>query len=226
MFFFIGTIICFGYVLEIQFIEKGIEAYGIGIKAPRKRNVQSKGKEPIQMNTTVRSVQLSLAIMLVLGVTTVNAQNNHFLAYNTVSFGKIGDKLLECYQYRDARDAKDAAIFRASAAWFSINQLLTNGKTIEVKTDLKWKNTGNLYIETVCWSHNNSEWYPSGISTTKAEYWAFVLEGTSAKAMYMYFSVAVDEFIFGLLYLILNPFDNQSMLLAFVGPPNKDESFS
>ncbi len=30
MFFFIGTIICFGYVLEIQFIEKGIEAYGIG----------------------------------------------------------------------------------------------------------------------------------------------------------------------------------------------------
>ena len=59
-----------------------------------------------------------------------------------------------------------------------VNQLLTNGKTIEVKTDLKWKNTGNLYIETVCWSHNNSEWYPSGISTTKAEYWAFVLEGT------------------------------------------------
>ena len=33
-------------------------------------------------------------------------------------------ELLECYQYRDARDAKDAAIFRASAAWFSINQLL------------------------------------------------------------------------------------------------------
>ena len=99
MFFFIGTIICFGYVLEIQFIEKGIEAYGIGIKAPRKRNVPSKGKEPVQMNTTVRSVQLSLAIMLVLGVTTVNAQNNHFLAYNTVSFEKIGNKLLERSYY-------------------------------------------------------------------------------------------------------------------------------
>jgi len=99
MFFFIGTIICFGYVLEIQFIEKGIEAYGIGMKAPRKRNVPSKGKEPVQMNTTVRSVQLSLAIMLVLGVTTVNGQNNHFLAYNTVSFGKIGDKLLERSYY-------------------------------------------------------------------------------------------------------------------------------
>jgi hypothetical protein len=99
MFFFIGTIICFGYVLEIQFIEKGIEAYGIGMKAPRKRNVPSKGKEPVQMNTTVRSVQLSLAIMLVLGVTTVNAQNNHFLAYNTVGFEKIGNKLLERSYY-------------------------------------------------------------------------------------------------------------------------------
>ncbi len=49
MFFFIGTIICFGYVLEIQFIEKGIEAYGIGMKSPRKRNVPSKGKEPVQI---------------------------------------------------------------------------------------------------------------------------------------------------------------------------------
>ena len=102
MFFFIGTIICFGYVLEIQFIEKGIEAYGIGMKAPRKRNVQSKGKEPVQMNTTVRSVQLSLAIMLVLGVTTVNGQNNHFLAYNTVGFEKIGNKLLERSYYSEA----------------------------------------------------------------------------------------------------------------------------
>ena len=102
MFFFIGTIICFGYVLEIQFIEKGIEAYGIGMKAPRRRNVPSKGKEPVQMNTTVRSVQLSLAIMLVLGVTTVNAQNNHFLAYNTVGFEKIGNKLLERSYYSEA----------------------------------------------------------------------------------------------------------------------------
>jgi len=27
-----------------------------------------------------------------------------------------------------------------------VNQLLTNGKTIEVKTDLKWKNTGKLIV--------------------------------------------------------------------------------
>lgn len=56
-----------------------------------------------------------------------------------------------------------------------VKELLTGGKTIEVKTDLKWKNTGNLYIETICWSHNNEEWYPSGLSATKADYWAFVL---------------------------------------------------
>jgi hypothetical protein len=58
-----------------------------------------------------------------------------------------------------------------------VKELLTGGRTIEVKTDLKWKDTGNVYIETVCWSHNKEEWYPSGLSTTKAEYWAFVLEG-------------------------------------------------
>lgn len=104
MFIFIGTVICFGYFLEIQFIEKGIEAYGIGMKTPRKRNVSSKGKEPVKMNTTVRSVQLSLAIMLILGVTTVNAQNNHFLAFNTVSFKKIGNKMLERSYYSEADD--------------------------------------------------------------------------------------------------------------------------
>ena len=59
-----------------------------------------------------------------------------------------------------------------------VNELLTGGKTVEVKTDLKWKKTGNLYIETSCWSHNNNNWYPSGLTSTKAEYWAFVLEGT------------------------------------------------
>ena len=60
-----------------------------------------------------------------------------------------------------------------------VEQLLTGGATVEVKTDLKWKETGNLYIETVCWSHNNENWYLSGLSSTKASYWAFVLEGTT-----------------------------------------------
>lgn len=60
-----------------------------------------------------------------------------------------------------------------------VEQLLTGGTTVEVKTDLKWKETGNLYIETVCWSHNNGNWYLSGLSSTKAKYWAFVLEGAT-----------------------------------------------
>jgi hypothetical protein len=51
-------------------------------------------------------------------------------------------------------------------------------ETAEVKTDRRWKETGNLYLETQCFSHNNQEWYPSGISTTKASHWAFNLEGT------------------------------------------------
>jgi hypothetical protein len=59
-----------------------------------------------------------------------------------------------------------------------VEGLLTGNKTIEVKTDLRWRETNNLYIETECWSHNNNCWYPSGLSATKAEYWAFVLEGT------------------------------------------------
>jgi len=60
-----------------------------------------------------------------------------------------------------------------------VNELLTGGKTVEVKTDLKWKKTGNLYIETLCWSHNNNTWYASGLDATKADYWAFVLEGAT-----------------------------------------------
>lgn len=58
-----------------------------------------------------------------------------------------------------------------------VDALLGGGKTVEVKTDLKWKDTGNVYIETICWSHRKAEWYPSGLSTSKADFWAFVLQG-------------------------------------------------
>jgi hypothetical protein len=56
-----------------------------------------------------------------------------------------------------------------------VDTLLTGGKTIEVKTDFKWINTGNLYVETECWYMSTNSWQPSGLSVTKAEYWAFVL---------------------------------------------------
>ena len=57
-----------------------------------------------------------------------------------------------------------------------VNELLTGGKTVEVKRDRKWYQTGNLYIETECWSNESKSWVNSGLLTTKAEYWAFVLE--------------------------------------------------
>jgi hypothetical protein len=66
---------------------------------------------------------------------------------------------------------------RAGEAGESYLADLLHADTIEVKTDRRWKDTGNLYIETTCWSHNNDEWYASGLSATKASYWAFVLEG-------------------------------------------------
>ena len=48
--------------------------------------------------------------------------------------------------------------------------------TVEVKTDRRWLDTGNLYIETECFQQSTQTWEPSGIRTTKATHWAFVLE--------------------------------------------------
>lgn len=57
-----------------------------------------------------------------------------------------------------------------------VEQLLTQGKTVEVKRDRKWWSTNNVYIEVECWYLSSQSWEPSGLSVTKAEYWAFVLE--------------------------------------------------
>jgi hypothetical protein len=48
--------------------------------------------------------------------------------------------------------------------------------TIEVKTDRRWYETGNVYIETDCWYVGSQSWEPSGIRVSKATHWAFVLE--------------------------------------------------
>ena len=48
--------------------------------------------------------------------------------------------------------------------------------TVEVKTDRRWKYTGNLYIETECYYKTTDTWEKSGISVSKATHWAFVLE--------------------------------------------------
>jgi len=48
--------------------------------------------------------------------------------------------------------------------------------TVEVKTDRRWHETGNLYIETECYYQASQSWEPSGIRVSKATHWAFVLE--------------------------------------------------
>ena len=57
-----------------------------------------------------------------------------------------------------------------------VEELLTGGKTVEVKRDRKWHQTGNVYIEVECWYVASQSWQPSGLSVTQADYWAFVLE--------------------------------------------------
>ena len=53
---------------------------------------------------------------------------------------------------------------------------ILNADTIEVKTDRRWRHTGNLYIETECYYKSSNSWELSGISVSKATHWAFVLE--------------------------------------------------
>lgn len=45
-----------------------------------------------------------------------------------------------------------------------------SGNTIEVKRDFRTSQTGNVYVEFFCWGK------PSGIATTQATHWAFVLD--------------------------------------------------
>jgi hypothetical protein len=66
MFLFVGTIIVFGYLLEINFVDKGVEAYGINepkiIKRRRRKTiVEIKNEEaPKQFRRNITSYQLSL----------------------------------------------------------------------------------------------------------------------------------------------------------------------
>jgi hypothetical protein len=55
---------------------------------------------------------------------------------------------------------------------------LLHADTIEVKTDKRWKDTGNLFIEYSCWRNATQKWEDSGILTSKATHWAFVLDET------------------------------------------------
>ena len=56
----------------------------------------------------------------------------------------------------------------------SIRKLLKI-ETIEVKTDRRWKETGNLYIEIYCYYQKTQSWEKSGLAVSKATHWAFPL---------------------------------------------------
>jgi hypothetical protein len=57
----------------------------------------------------------------------------------------------------------------------SVRRLLTM-ETVEVKRDRRWKETGNIYIETSCYYVNERGFKSSGLSVSQATHWAFVLE--------------------------------------------------
>ena len=56
---------------------------------------------------------------------------------------------------------------------------LLHADTVEVKTDRRWKETGNIYIETSCYYVSTKEWKDSGIMVSKATHWAYMLEDTA-----------------------------------------------
>lgn len=101
MFFFIGAIICFGYVLEIQFIEKGIEAYGIGVKEPKQRRRRVVRETTTTNISSTQPIKFTMAVCFMFAVYLLPAQSNHFMAFNWMSVEKIGgDKLERTYYDR------------------------------------------------------------------------------------------------------------------------------
>ena len=47
---------------------------------------------------------------------------------------------------------------------------LLKAQTIEFKTDRRWYQTGNVYIEMQCWYQKEQAYRPSGINVTKASH--------------------------------------------------------
>ena len=68
--------------------------------------------------------------------------------------------------------------FRYGQTGEKLVEHLLNGsiKTVEVKKDKRWIETGNVFIETDCYYQSINKWNKSGINVTKATHYAFVLE--------------------------------------------------
>ena len=56
---------------------------------------------------------------------------------------------------------------------FVANILTGDRATVEVKRDFGTHRTGNLYVETHQLSRDGKTWIPSGIATSKADWWVY-----------------------------------------------------
>ena len=74
-----------------------------------------------------------------------------------------------------------------------VEDLLTkalNG-TVEVKTDRRWQDTGNIFVETECWSIRQQKYVPSGIYTSESDYYAFLLPVGEKKPLMVYYPTSL-----------------------------------
>ena len=46
---------------------------------------------------------------------------------------------------------------------------------LEVKTDYVYASSGNLFVDHTCWNNTQGKFIPSGIETTKSDYYCFVI---------------------------------------------------
>jgi hypothetical protein len=63
--------------------------------------------------------------------------------------------------------------------------------TVEVKTDRRWQDTGNVFVETECWSIKKQEFVPSGIMVSESEYYAFLLPVGERKPLMVYYPTSL-----------------------------------
>jgi hypothetical protein len=69
--------------------------------------------------------------------------------------------------------------------------LSTVQQTVEVKTDRRWQDTGNIFVETECWSIKKQEFVPSGIMVSESEYYAFLLPVGERKPLMVYYPTSL-----------------------------------
>lgn len=67
----------------------------------------------------------------------------------------------------------DYEVGRQAEIWVSDLRKELQSGTVEVKRDRRTVETGNIYIEYECF--RRGKWHPSGIATTAANLWLFVL---------------------------------------------------